>query len=289
MEIRVLNYFLAVVREKSITKAAEKLNLTQPTLSRQIHLLEQELGVKLIERGRKITLTAEGKFLRERAEQLVRLERSTREQLSMRGKEISGQVRINCSDIEASPLLNDIIEKFKAIHPAVSFEISYEVTSQTKHLLNERKIDFALFQEPVDTDSYNFFRLNGINRTWGILMSSDLPFQGDVITKEEARKLILILPERDELRNMIVEWLEADIDSLKKISTYNIHTSSYLVLEKKGYLVTGSIIADFFDPAKFRFVSFYPKLETYTLLVWNKYHPLDRATSSFLEFLKDNS
>lgn len=98
MEIRILRYFLTVAREESITRAAEVLHLTQPTLSRQLAQMEDELGVKLFERGtRKISLTNEGILLRRRAEEIVTLVDKTESELTEREDMIDGTITIGLS------------------------------------------------------------------------------------------------------------------------------------------------------------------------------------------------
>ena len=99
MEIRVLRYFLAVVREENITKAAEVLHVTQPTLSRQLAQLEEEIGVKLFDRGaRKITLTNAGVLLRRRAEEILRLVDKTQEELDAQEEQIEGGITVGCGE-----------------------------------------------------------------------------------------------------------------------------------------------------------------------------------------------
>ena len=106
MEIRVLRYFLAVVREESITHAAEMLHITQPTLSRQLSQLEEDIGVKLFDRGsRKITLTNEGLLLRRRAEEILQLVDKTEEELQEKEEQVEGKVTLGCGEIASVQLL----------------------------------------------------------------------------------------------------------------------------------------------------------------------------------------
>lgn len=124
MEIRVLRYFLAVVREESITKAAELLHITQPTLSRQIAQMEEEMGVKLFDRStRKIVLTNEGLLLRRRAEEILELVDKTERELSEQDEMVEGTVAIGCGDLAAVQLLPDLIRSYHERYPAVTFDL----------------------------------------------------------------------------------------------------------------------------------------------------------------------
>ena len=125
MEIRVLRYFLTVVREESITKAAEVLHITQPTLSRQLAQLEERMGVKLFIRGsRRLTLTNEGVLLRRRAEEILELVDKTERELAWQNEEIEGTVSIGCGDLGAvDQVLAELIRSFRSRYPRVAFEL----------------------------------------------------------------------------------------------------------------------------------------------------------------------
>ena len=113
MEIRVLRYFLTVVREQSITKAAAVLHITQPTLSRQLAQLEEGVGVKLFDRGtRKIHLTNEGILLRRRAEEILQLVDKTERELIEQEEQVEGKITVGCGEIASVQLLPDLFESF---------------------------------------------------------------------------------------------------------------------------------------------------------------------------------
>lgn len=124
MEIRVLRYFLTVVREESITKAAEVLHITQPTLSRQLAQMEEALGVKLFVRGtRKISLTNSGLLLRRRAEEILELVDKTEKELGAQDENVEGVVSVGCGDIGAVQLIPGLIREFNHKYPHVSFDL----------------------------------------------------------------------------------------------------------------------------------------------------------------------
>ena len=153
MEIRVLRYFLAVVREESITKAAELLHITQPTLSRQIAQLEEEMGIKLFDRGtRKIVLTNEGILLRRRAEEILELVDKTERELTDQDKMIGGKVSIGCGDLTAVQLLPKLIQSFHERYPAVTFDLYTATADHIRDRMDRGLTDVGLLLEPVSME-----------------------------------------------------------------------------------------------------------------------------------------
>ncbi len=117
MELRLLNYFLMVSQEENITKAAQLLHVTQPTLSRQLMQLEDELGVKLFERSNhSIVLTSDGLLLKRRAQEIVSLAEKTKRELTTE-KELSGEIEIGSGEFKSFSLLADVIAAFSEKHP----------------------------------------------------------------------------------------------------------------------------------------------------------------------------
>ena len=175
MEIRVLEYFLMVAREENITKAAQQLHLTQPTLSRQLMQLEDELQTTLFIRGkRKIELTEAGRLLRRRAEEIVSMVNKTQQEV-MANEEISGQIMIGTGIFDASQhLLPKIIEEFHHSYPEVQFDIYTGNADLIKERLDNGLVDIGILLEPVNIEKYNFIRLTKQER-WGIIISKEHP------------------------------------------------------------------------------------------------------------------
>ena len=122
MELRVLKYFLTVVREENITKAANVLHITQPTLSRQLAQLEEDIGVKLFNRGtRKISLTNEGMLLRRRAEEIISLVDKT--ELNEQDEMLDGVISLGCGELSSVSTLADILAGFKKKHPLIVYDL----------------------------------------------------------------------------------------------------------------------------------------------------------------------
>ena len=155
MEIRVLKYFLTVVREESITKASEVLHITQPTLSRQLAQMEEELGVKLIDRGtRKIRLTNDGMLLRRRAEEIIQLVDKTEQELLGQNEQVEGKITIGCGEIAAVQILSDLIKSFTEKYPRVTFDFFTATADFVKEQMDKGLIDIGLLLEPIDIEKY---------------------------------------------------------------------------------------------------------------------------------------
>ena len=151
MEVRVLRYFLTVVREESITRAAEILHITQPTLSRQLAQLEEETGVKLFSRGaRGIMLTNEGLLLRRRAEEIVDLIDKTERELLEQDELVDGTVTIGAGELASVQLLAELIKSAGARYPLMRFELFTASADLTKERMDRGLTDIGLLLEPVD-------------------------------------------------------------------------------------------------------------------------------------------
>ena len=184
MEIRVLRYFLTVVREESITKAADVLHITQPTLSRQLSQMEDDIGVKLFHRGtRKITLTNEGMLLRRRAEEILQLVDNTEKELVEQEEQIEGKITIGCGELASVQILSELIGNFNKKHPGVSYDIFTATADLVKEQMDKGLIDIGLLLEPVDIEKYEFIRLD-TREKWVVLMRPD----DELAKKKSAQK-----------------------------------------------------------------------------------------------------
>ena len=175
MELRVLRYFLVVAREESISRAAELLHITQPTLSRQIMELEDELGKKLFLRGgRRMTLTEDGVFLRGRAQEIVSLADSTAEEFRSTEEDVSGEIRIGGGESPGMRLIAAAATELVAAHPHVSCQFFSGNAADVMDRLDKGLVDFGVFVEPADLSRYEYVRLPTAER-WGVLMRADSP------------------------------------------------------------------------------------------------------------------
>ncbi|MEE1348688.1 MAG: LysR family transcriptional regulator [Dialister hominis] len=177
METRVLRYFLAVAQEGSVTRAARALHLTQPTLSRQIRELEEELGQTLFSRGgRELSLTREGLLLRQRAEEIVGLAEITEKEFRSLGeKTVSGDLSLGCGESKALSFVTDALKVLQDEHPLIIphfFSGNGEIVMDR---LDKGLLDFAVLMGAENTERYSSLPLPN-HDTWGLLMDKDDPF-----------------------------------------------------------------------------------------------------------------
>ena len=175
MEIRILRYFLTVAREENITRAADILYITQPTLSRQIAGLEKEMGVKLFERGtKKITLTNEGILLRRRAEEILELVDKTEKEIMIQDEVVEGTVAIGAGDLKAVQILPKLFHFFHEKYPRVSFCLYTATADHIKERMEKGLVDIGILLEPIDMEKYDFIRLKS-EEEWVVVMHPDAP------------------------------------------------------------------------------------------------------------------
>ena len=275
MELRILRYFLAVAREENITKAAELLHITQPTLSRQLAQLEEDVGVALFTRGaRKVTLTDTGMLLRRRAEEIVDL--------------ADGVVSVGCGELASVQVIAEMFRAFKEMYPAATYEIYAANADYTKERIEKGLSDIALFLEPVDIDRYDFIRL-GVRERWAVLMSAEDPLvaQGFVTAADLAGKELLF-PARQKVQNELVSWFGDYFQQVRIPYTCNMSTNaSILVRNGLGYAFHIEGSRPFLDRTQVCSLPLEPELAATTVLAWKKRQPFSVTTTKFIEFAKN--
>ena len=227
MEIRVLRYFLAVVQEESITKAAELLHITQPTLSRQIAQMEEEMGVKLFDRGtRKIVLTNEGMLLRRRAEEILELVEKTEQELAEQDERVEGTVSLGCGDLAAVQVLPDLIRGFHERYPAVTFDLYTATADHVKERMDRGVTDIGLLLEPIDKEKYDYIGLN-CREQWVVVIPPDSPLaELDAVSPKDLRGLPLILPHRLNVQSELARWFGYEFEKLNILSPPICHPTA---------------------------------------------------------------
>lgn len=291
MDIRILRYFLAVVREESISGAAESLHLTQPTLSRQLMDLEEELGVTLLNRGKKnrrVTLTEEGMLLRRRAEEIVALTDKAIEELDTSNEVVSGDVYIGGGETNAMRLIAGIGKKLQADYPLIRYHLYSGNADDVAERLDKGLLDFGLFIGATNMERYNYLRLP-VTDTWGLLMRRDSPLAGkESIRAEDLREIPLIVSRQSMVRNELSGWSGHDFDQLNIVATYNlIYNASLMVDEGFGYALCLDRLVYSADNNNFCFRPLEPRLETHIDIAWKKYQVFSKAAEKFLEALQD--
>ena len=288
MELRVLKYFLAVAREENITKAAEFLHITQPTLSRQLMQLEEELNAQLFIQGKnRIVLTDEGMLLRRRAEEIVDLANKTEKEFLEQDNLVTGEIFIGGGETNAMHILARIIKEFKEEYPQIKYQFYSGNADDIKERLDKGLIDIGLLTEPVDIEKYEFVRLEQ-KEVWGILAPKDSKLAAkEYATPQDLLKLPLLSTRRTIVQNEIANWFGQDYEQLDIIATYNlIYNAAIMVEEGIGYAICLEKLVNINDETKIRFIPFYPPLLTGTVIVWKKHQIFSPATARFIEKIK---
>lgn len=288
MEIRVLRYFLTVVREESITKAAEVLHITQPTLSRQLSQLEEEVGVTLFTRGaRKITLTNEGILLRRRAEEILQLVDKTEKELAEQDEQVEGKISIGCGEIASVQLLPKLFQSFREKYPQVSFDIFTATADLVKEQMEKGLLDMGLLLEPIDVEKYEYIRLKKKDQ-WVVLMRPEDPLaQKESITPQDLYSLPLILPRRTRVQSELANWFGDSFDQLHVAFTSNLSTNGAIMVSSglaNSLVIEGSI--PFLDQSKITSRPLSPPLTATSILAWRRGQPFSLATSKFIAHAK---
>lgn len=288
MEIRVLRYFLTVVREQSITKASEVLHITQPTLSRQLAQMEEEVGVKLFDRGtRKITLTNEGLLLRRRAEEILQLVDKTERELVVQEEQVEGKITIGCGEIASVQLLPDLFKSFHEKYPRVTFDIYTATADHVKDQMDRGLVDIGLLLEPIDIEKYDFIRLD-MKERWVALMRPDSPLaEKDSVTAGELSELPLILPRRLRVQSELASWFGGYYEKLNVLFTSNLSTNSAIMVNQGlAYSVVVEGAVPFWDQSKITYRPLCPELTATSVLAWKRGQPFSLAATKFIEHIK---
>jgi DNA-binding transcriptional LysR family regulator len=288
MEVRVLRYFLTVAREENITKAAEVLHITQPTLSRQLTQLEEEVGVQLFHRGaRKIMLTNEGMLLRRRAEEIVDLVDKTSQELLEHESAIEGTVTLGCGELASVQILAELCGRFRGLFPRVTFDIYTATADTVKERMDRGLIDIGLLLEPIDMEKYDFIRLNR-QEEWCVLMRPDDPLaQKSAITADDLAGKPLMLPRRLNLQGELANWVGRDFGKINMAFAHNL-TMNTAIMASHGlgyaFVIKGGLA--FNDETKIISRPLSPPLTATTVLAWKRGQPFSTATERFIHEIR---
>ncbi len=286
MELRTLQYFLAITKEENITRAAESMHISQPYLSKQLMDLEQEFGKQLLIRGRrKITLTEDGIILRKRAEEILSLVEKTAFDLSSENPQISGEIAIG-----GNPTMTVLkaASRLRSQYPDVSFQFYSSDAIDVSERLEHGSLDFAVFLEPVDISEYAYISLPETSR-WGLLMPSDCMLAEKMyVEKDDLLQIPLIFHRRAGLQQRISQWADTDIRDFNIAATYNVINGSPARFIKSGlgfYLTTEDLLPSVLEQdVCFRPLN--PSLEIHYALIWKRAAFLSKAATVFLREMK---
>lgn len=288
MELRVLRYFLEVAREGNITHAAERLHISQPTLSKQLKELEGELGKKLFVRGNyNVRLTDEGMLLRKRAEDILDMVGKTEEEFRALGEITGGDIRIGCAESDG---IKYLARRFKAIqtqYPGIRFHLYSGDTEDLAERLDRGQLDFVVIAQEVDLSKYNYLKLPAVDR-WGVVMKTDSPLARQEAVRMEDLLDLPIITSRQGYREDFPKWFAEKADRLNIVATFNLaYNAGILVREGLGYVLTFDKLIATGPDSGLCFRPMVPALETRLYLIWKKYQVFTPAAELLLSDLKE--
>ena len=293
MEIRALKYFLITVREGNITKAAKYLNLTQPNLSRQINMLERDIGHKLFERKHSnIVITPEGILLKKRAEEIIDMIEKARAEFNFTDEVIAGDIFIGAGESWAMSLVASVMKDVQKDYPHIKYNIYSGNFQDITEKLDKGLLDFGLLIDPADLSKYDYLKMPAKD-TWGLIMRKDSSLSRNKnITKKDLLNIPLIISrqvmETEIEDNDFSRWFSETFDKLNITATYNlIYNALIMVREGMGYALCLDKLIDNMHNENICFIPLKPKLESGLNIVWKKNQEFSRASKIFLDALKN--
>ena len=289
MEIRVLRYFLAIAREENMTRAAEHLHISQPSLSKEIKKLEEELGHELFVRTNKnMILNDEGMLLRKRAEDILSMVDKTAEEFSQLDNIIGGEIHIGCAESYLIKYLARSIKSFKEQYPNFVFHIFSGDTEPVAERLDRGILDLAVIVEPPNLSKYNYLSIPESDK-WGLVMLRDNPLaEKESVSFDDLYGLPLFCSEQS-IRVDFPRWCGDNMDKLNFAGTVNLaYNGSVCVKEGLGYLLTFEHFIDTSEESGLCFRPITPTLETNMYIIWKKYQVFSPIAELFLKHLQEH-
>ena len=285
MELRVLNYFLAIAREENFTKAAQQLHITQPTLSRQIAQLEEELGVDLFVRSNhNIILTEDGMILKRRAQEILSLADKTKRDFLHEDENLEGVISIGSGEFLSTRCLTDCIAQFRRKHPLVRYEFYSGNAGNIRDQIERGLLDIGQMSEPIDIRKYEFISMP-IKEEWGAFVREDSPLiDKDFIAPQDLVDIPLILPLGDFAESHIGKWFGEYISQIDVIAKGNLLYNEAMMAQSNIGAVIGIRLKSNYD--RLRFIPLNPSLKIDTALAWKKEQIFSAATTAFIDFSK---
>ncbi len=287
MELRLLRYFLAVARVKNITRAAQALHVSQPTLSKQLADLEHELGRRLFDRGvRTITLTGDGLLLERRAREIVELADLAERELRGDAGEMTGAIRIGAGEVRGMRIVADAIKSIRAKHPAVKVVLKSGNADDVRLFLKRGLVDLAVFVGAGDYSDFNTIELPD-HSIWGLLLNETHPLaQKKSISPKDLRGIPLFAPWRIDLSTSIAEWLGHPLDELNLVGEMNLlYNAAFFAENNTAAVLTIDGIIETDPKRRLKFIPLKPTLETPNYLVWRRDIPLPAPSAALAEML----
>jgi len=288
MELRVLRYFLEVARERSVTRAAERLHISQPTLSKQLKDLEGELGKKLFVRGsHDVKLTDEGMLLRKRAEDILSMADKTVDEFRSLGEFTGGDVWVGCAESEG---IKHLARSFKALlerYPGLRLHLQSGNSADVTERLDRGLLDFAVIVHEVELSKYNYLPLPAIDR-YGVLMRKDSPLASKEAVQVDDLLDVPLICSRQGITEDYPKVFQEKMDSLRIVATFNLaYNAGVLVREGVGYALSFDKLADTSGESELTFRPLTPPLETRMYLIRKKYQVFSPAAEVLLKEVRE--
>lgn len=294
MELRVLRYFLAVAREGSVTRAANFLHVTQPTLSRQLKDLEEKLGTKLfIRHSHSVSLTPDGMRLRKRAEELMDMIEKTEAEFAVKEESIGGDIYIGAGETRVMRHVAEIICEIRRDYPDIHIHLYSGNQEDVTERLDKGLLDFGVLIQPADLSKYDYVTLPEKD-VWGVITRKDSSLAAcKVITRQDLLGEPLILSRqairRTSAKNEFIEWFKDDFEKLDVVATLNlVYNATILVESGIGHVVSLAGLANTSEYSNLCFRFLEPRLESGLNIVWKKYQVFSPAAEVFFRKIQEN-
>ncbi len=284
MELRVLRYFLEVAREGSVTRAAERLHISQPTLSKQLKDLEGELGKRLFVRGsHDVKLTDEGQLLRRRAEDILSMADKTVEEFKSLGAFTGGDVWVGCAESDGIKHLARCYMSLLARYPGLRLHLQSGNSADVTGQLDRGLLDFAVIVHEVDLSKYHYVKLPATDR-YGVLMRKDSPLASRETVRVDDLLDLPLICSRQGITEDYPKVFQEKMDALRIVATFNLaYNAGVLVREGVGYALTFDKLADTGAESELTFRPLTPPLETGMYMIWKKYQVFSPAAQVLLD------
>lgn len=289
MEIRVLRYFLEIAREGNMTRAAETLHVSQPTLSKQMKELESELGKKLFRRGSaSVSLTSEGMLLRKRAEDILEMVDKTADEFSALDDITGGEVRVGCAESCQLKYLARAIHRLQEKYPLFRYHLTSGNTEQVTERLDRGLFDFAVIVEPPDLGRYNYLEIPETD-VWGLVMKKEHPLAAKKAVAADDLMGLSIICSEQSMEADIPRWCGEKADALTLSGTVNLaFNGSVFVREGLGCMLTFEGLVNTGTDSELCFRPLTPKLENKMYVIWKKYQIFTPIAELLLDLIKES-
>lgn len=291
MEIRVLKYFIVIAREKSFSKAAQILHVTQPTLSRQIKELEEEYGTIFFERtNQSLILTNDGLLFRKYAQEILDIVSKAETTFLTQNKNsyLTGDIFIGCGEGHTNRTIIKTIKKMQECYPDVRFHITSGNAQDIMKKLEDGCCDLGIVLDPVDLTQYDFIKLP-YSESWGVWSRKDSELaKYQSIQPHHLRNKPVIISSQDAIKNEIAGWIGGNDRKFHVVASYNLIDNALLMAEEDiGYVIGLEKLYPDYEQSSLCFRPLSPKLSTHMNVIWKKYQVFPQHIEVFLQMLKE--